>query len=74
MVYLSLPSPLSVQGNVLVFQDTLMAGTKKEDGTTDQSDRMQEEEEEEEEEHPTRTEKLVRKPAVSRAKLFITGI
>ena len=70
MVYLSLPSPLSVQGNVLVFQDTLMAGTKKEDGTTDQSDRMQEEEEED----TTRTEKLVRKPAVSRAKLFITGI
>ena len=69
MVYLSLPSPLSVQGNVLVFQDTLMAGTKKEDGTTDQSDRMQEEEED-----TTRTEKLVRKPAVSRAKLFITGI
>ena len=70
MVYLSLPSPLSVQGNVLVFQDTLMAGTKKEDGTTDQSDRMQEEEEED----TTRTEKLVRKPAVKRAKLFITGI
>ena len=70
MVYLSLPSPLSVQGNVLVFQDTLMAGTKKEDGTTDHSFRMQEEEEED----TTRTEKLVRKPAVSRAKLFITGI
>ena len=73
MVYLSLPSPLSVQGNVLVFQDTLMAGTKKEDGTTDQSDRMQEEEEEEEED-TTRTEKQGRKPAVSRAKLFIAKI
>ena len=53
-----------------MFQDTLMAGTKKEDGTTDHSFRMQEEEEED----TTRTEKLVRKPAVSRAKLFITGI
>ena len=61
-----------MQAAILVFQDTLMAGTKKEDGTTDHSFRMQEEEEEEED--TTRTEKLVRKPAVSRAKLFITGI
>ena len=66
----SFPSPLSVQwSRAVVFQDTLMAGTKKEDGVTHQSGRRQGEEED-----TTRTEKLVRKPAVSRAKLFITGI
>ena len=64
------PSPLSVQG-LLVFQETLMAGTKKEEATTDHSGRMHEEEDEEED--ITRTEKQGRKPAVSRAKLFIVN-
>ena len=45
-----------------MFQDTVMAGTKKEDGATHQSGRMQGEEEEE---VTTNTEKLERKPAVS---------
>ena len=54
----------------VVFQDTLMAGTKKEDGATHQSGRMQGEEEEE---VTTSTEKLERKPA-ARAKLFIAKL
>ena len=64
-----------MQWSTLVFQDTLMAGTKKEDATTDHSGRMQGEVEEgEEEEDTTRTEKQGRKPAVSSAKLFIAKI
>ena len=59
---------------MLVFQDTLMAGTKKEDATTDHSGRMQGELEKGEEEDTTRTEKQGRKLAVSRAKLFIAKI
>ena len=50
-----------------------MAGTKKEEATTDHSGRMHEEEDEDEEEDITRTEKQGRKPAVSRAKLFIVN-
>lgn len=71
-----LPSPLSVQAAILVFQDTLMAGTKNEDATTVQSGRMQGEVEEEVEEEDTiRTEKLERNPAVNmRQKLFIIEI
>ena len=55
-----------------MFQETLMAGTKKEEATTDHSGRMHEEEGEEEEDI-TRTAKQGRKPAVSRAKLFIVN-
>ena len=47
-----------------------MAGTKKEDGATHQSGRMQGEKEED---VTTSTEKLERKPA-ARAKLFIAKL